>query len=158
MSQVFGTLCCTHVSADTPPLKFLSMKFFLIHPGNWKIFLEGFKVFCAVLMKDKSSHIKNRKIWWQKCVSVMHCFFRNQLWWHLFSYNPFRNVNMCLLEAAMCENSRSSHFQSEWGSKKFEDWGGLKTFRTGAITDLRGDTFHGGLSTPLHATFKAHCI
>ena len=40
------------------------MKFFLIHPGHWNIFLEGFKVFCVVLMKDKSSHIKNRKAWW----------------------------------------------------------------------------------------------
>ena len=27
-------------------------------PGNWNIFLEGFKFFCEVLMKDKSSHKK----------------------------------------------------------------------------------------------------
>ena len=149
MSQVFGTLCCTHVSADTPPLKFLSMKFFLIHPGNWKIFLEGFKVFCAVLMKDKSSHIKNRKIWWQKCVSVMHCFFRNQLWWHLFGYNNFRNVNMCLLEAAMCENSRSSHFQSDWGSKKFEDWGGSEILGLGQLLIWAGGILFMGGQYPI---------
>ena len=38
--------------------------------------------------------------------------------------------------------------------------GGLKNFRTGAITDLRWGTFDrgGGVSTPLHAMFKAHCI
>ena len=30
--------------------------------GIETIFLEGFKGFCAVFMKDKSSHIKNRKI------------------------------------------------------------------------------------------------
>ena len=33
------------------------MKFFLIHPGTWNIFLEGFKVFCVVVMKDKSSQV-----------------------------------------------------------------------------------------------------
>ena len=69
MSQVFGTLCCfsirpflkqlaSHVSTDTLQLKFQGMKFYLIHPGNWNIFLEGFKVFCIVLMKEESSHIK----------------------------------------------------------------------------------------------------
>ena len=66
---MFGTLCCfsskhvlkqlaSHVSAATLQLKFLGMKFFLIHPGYGNIFLEGFKVFCVVLVKDKSSHIK----------------------------------------------------------------------------------------------------
>ena len=80
MSQVFGTLCCfssrpflkqlaSHVSADTFQLKFRGMKFFLIHPGNLNIFLEGFKVFCAVLMKDKSTYIKN------KSMMVKTCFF-----------------------------------------------------------------------------------
>ena len=45
MSQVFGTLCCfssrpfskqlvSHVSAYTLQLKFLGVKFFLIHPRN----------------------------------------------------------------------------------------------------------------------------
>ena len=49
----------------------------------------------------------------------MYCFnfFKNQLLWHL---NSFRNVNMCFLEVAMFEKCRSSHFQSEGESKKFE--------------------------------------
>ena len=67
----------------------------------------------------------------------MYCFnfFRNQLWRYLISYNSFRTVNMCLLEVAMCEKCRSSHFQwEEGGNKKFEDWGrGLKNFRTGGL-------------------------
>ena len=69
MAQVFGTLSCfsskpflkqlaSHVSAATLQLKFPGMKFFLIHPGHGNIFLEDFKVFCVVLVKDKSSHIK----------------------------------------------------------------------------------------------------
>ena len=37
--------------------------FFSSTLGIWKIFLEVFKVFCLVLKKDKSSHIKNRKVW-----------------------------------------------------------------------------------------------
>ena len=46
-------------------------------------------------------------------------------------------MNMCLLEVAMCAKCRSSHFQSEGGSKKFEDLGGLKNFWTGGrVTDL----------------------
>ena len=60
MSQVFGTLCCSssrpslkqlasRVSADTLQLKFPGMKFFLIHLRNENIFLDGFKVFCAML-------------------------------------------------------------------------------------------------------------
>ena len=73
MSQVFGTLCCffsrpflkqlaSHVSADSPQLKSPRVKFFLIHPRISNIFLEGFKVFCVLLMKGKSPHIKNRKV------------------------------------------------------------------------------------------------
>ena len=72
MSQVFGTLCCfsrpflkqlaCHVSADTLQLKFSGMKIFSSILGIETIFLEGFKGFCAVFMKDKSSHIKNRKV------------------------------------------------------------------------------------------------
>ena len=69
MAQVFRTLCCfpskpflkqlaSHVSAATLQLIFPGLKFFLIHPGHWNILLEGFQVFCVVLMKDKSSHIK----------------------------------------------------------------------------------------------------
>ena len=69
MTQVFGTLCyfpskpflkqlVSHVSAATLQLKFPVLKFFLIHPGLRNIFLEGFKVFCVVLKKDQSSHIK----------------------------------------------------------------------------------------------------
>ena len=66
----------------------------------------------------------------------MYCFnfFRNQLWQHLISYNSFRNMNMCLLEVAMCEKCRSSHFQSEGVSKKFEYWGGWKILGLGGIT------------------------
>ena len=62
----------------------------------------------------------------------MYCFnvFRNQSWRHLISYNSFRNVNMCLLEVAMSEKCRSSHFQSEGGVKCLRTGGGLKTFRT----------------------------
>ena len=57
-------------------------------------------------------------------------------------------MNMCLLEVAMCEKCRSSHFQPE---------GGLKDFRTGGgVTDLRGLLFAGGISTPLHA-MKTMC-
>ena len=84
----------------------------------------------------------------------MYCFsfFRNQLWQHLISYNSFRNVNMCLLEVAMCEKRRSSHFQSEGGVrslrtrgvKKFQDWVGVTDFRGGG-------TFAEGFSTPLNA-------
>ena len=51
-------------------------------------------------------------------------------------------MSMCLLEVAMCGKCRSSHFQSEGGeSKKFEDRGGLKNFRTGGVTDLGGGYF-----------------
>ena len=51
-------------------------------------------------------------------VSLIYCFtfFRNQLWRHLISHDNFINMNMCLLEVAMCERHRRSHFQS------FEDW------------------------------------
>ena len=38
-------------------------------------------------------------------------------------------MEMCLLEVAMCEKCRSSHFQSEGeGSKKFEAWDWVKKF------------------------------
>ena len=59
-------------------------------------------------------------------------------------------MSMCLLEVAMCGKCRSSHFQSEGGeSKKFEDRGGLKNFRTGGVTDLGGGYFcWGGGSVP----------
>ena len=74
----------------------------------------------------------------------MYCFnfFRNQLLWHL---NSIRNVNMCLLEVAMFEKCRSSHFQSEGESKKFE--GGVTNFFWG-----EGGYFcWGGISTPLQS-------
>ena len=55
------------------------------------------------------------------------------------------------------QKCRSRHFQSERGSKKFEDLGrggsGLNIFRTGMGYDLGGVTFAGGggrVSTPLH--------
>ena len=66
----------------------------------------------------------------------MHCFnfFRNQLWRHLLSSNSFRNVNMCLLEVAMCEKCRSSHFQSDGGGARGGGEGGegaRRNVRTG---------------------------
>ena len=58
-------------------------------------------------------------------------------------------MNMCLLEVAMCEKCRGSHFESEGECKKFEDWGGgLKKFRIG------GGYRFGGISTPLNAMFS----
>ena len=75
----------------------------------------------------------------------MYCFnfFRNQLWQHLISYHSFRNMNMYLLEVSMSEKCRSSHFQSEVGSKKFEywGWGGMWVEKTKGW----------GVSTSLHA-------
>ena len=69
----------SHVSADTFPLKFPGIVF--SHP-SWELkqLLEGFKVFCIVLMKDKSSHKKVEK-YDGKNVSLIYCFnfFRNQL-------------------------------------------------------------------------------
>ena len=57
-------------------------------------------------------------------------------------------MNMCLLEVAMCEKCRSSHFQSEGeGSKKFQDWGVKK------ILEL-GGTFAGGGGSVPHILFK----
>ena len=63
---------------------------------------------------------------------VKTCFYN--VFWHLISYNSFRNVEMYLLKVAICEKCRSSHFQSEGGVKsvrtgglvkKFEGWRGL---------------------------------
>ena len=53
---------------------------------------------------------------------------------------------MCLLEVAMCEKCRRSHFQSDGVSKKFEDLGegrGVRNFRTGEVTNLGEGTFAG---------------
>ena len=53
---------------------------------------------------------------------------------------------MCFLELAMCEKCRSSHFQLDGGSKKFEDWGGgLKNFRTGGGYRFGGGYFCWGV-------------
>ena len=69
----------------------------------------------------------------------------------LISCNSFRNVNMCLLEVAMCEKCKSCHFQLDGVSKNFEDWGvGLKSFRTGWANNLGGGYFCWGVSTALH--------
>ena len=59
----------------------------------------------------------------------------------------------------MCEKCRSGRFQSGdggggvgVGSKKFENWGWLKNFRTAGLTDLGGLLLLGeGSSTQLHA-------
>ena len=72
------------------------------------------------------------------------------------SFNSFRNMNMCLLEVAMCEKCRSSHFQSEGGVKSLSTWGSVKYFRTrggGGVTDLGGLTFPGG-SVPYYMPWK----
>ena len=76
----------------------------------------------------------------------MYCFnfFRNQLWQHLISYNSFRNMDMCLLEVAMCEKFRSSHFQWEGGVQSLGTGGrSLKNFRSGEGYQF-GGTFSGG--------------
>ena len=58
-------------------------------------------------------------------------------------------MNMCLLEVAMCEKCRSSHFQSEGeGSKKFQDWGVKK------ILELGGTFAGGGGGSVPHILFK----
>ena len=78
---------------------------------------------------------------------MMYCFnfSRNQLWQYLISYNTFRNMNMCLLEVAMCEKCRSSHFQLERGVKKFENsyggGGGKKILELG-VTFAGGSVVH----------------
>ena len=66
-------------------------------------------------------------------------FFRTQLWQHLISYNRFRNMNMCLLEVAMCEKCRSSHFQSARG---------VKSLRTGGRLSI-GEVFCWGGEYPI---------
>ena len=70
--------------------------------------------------------------------------FRNHLWRHLISYNSFRNVNMCLLEVAICEKCWSSHFQSE-AEVKILGLGGATDWGEGLLL-LRGQypiTWHG---------------
>ena len=77
---------------------------------------------------------------------MVSTFYRNQLWPHLISYNIFRNVNMYLLEVATCEKWRSSHLQSEKGSKSFEDWVrevGLNILGLGVLPIWKGVTFAG---------------
>ena len=125
-SKPFLKQLASHVSAATFHLKFPSMIVFLIHPGHWNIFSEGFKVFWVVT-KDKvitnKKKIEKHDI---KRVHLMYCFnfFRNHLWQHLISYNSFRNMNMCLLEVPMREKCRSSHFQWKGGVKSLTTGGG----------------------------------
>ena len=55
-------------------------------------------------------------------------------------------MNMCLLEVAMCEKWRSSHFQLEGGVKSLRTGrGGVKNFRTGGVTDLGKGNFAAGV-------------
>ena len=102
-------------------------------------------------MKEKSSHIKNRNVWWYKRASLMYCFnfFKNQLWRHLLSYNSFKNRNMCLLEVAMCENAEAAISSWRVGVKSLRT-GGRGNFTSGGVTDLGGH-FYWGTSTPLYA-------
>ena len=44
-SKPFLKQLAYYVSAPTLQMKFPGMKFFLIQPGHWNIFFEGFKVF-----------------------------------------------------------------------------------------------------------------
>ena len=63
-------------------------------------------------------------------------------------------MNICLLEVAMCEKCRSSHFQSEGEIKSLRTGRELKNFRTGGGYRLRsGGTFAEGVSAPLNAMF-----
>ena len=61
-------------------------------------------------------------------------------------------MDVCLLEVAMCEKCRSSHFQSEWAVQDFRAGGrGFKNFRIGGGYQFgRGVLLLGGGSTPLH--------
>ena len=64
-------------------------------------------------------------------------------------------MNMCLLQVAMCEKYRSSHFQSDGESKKFEDWGGGKIFQDWEELPIWGGcTFAGGRSVPHYMPWK----
>ena len=62
-------------------------------------------------------------------------------------------MNMYLLEEAMCEKCRSSHFLLKEGEvKSLRIGGGLKNFRTRErVTNLGGLLLLGGVGTPLHA-------
>ena len=53
-------------------------------------------------------------------------------------------MTMCLLEVAMCEKCRSSHFQSDGGVKSLRTGrrGELKDFRTGGVIFAGGSVPH----------------
>ena len=55
---------------------------------------------------------------------------------------------MYLLEVAMCEKCRSSHFQSEGGVKSLRTWG-VKKFQDWGVIDLQGVTFAGRGQYPI---------
>ena len=61
-------------------------------------------------------------------------------------------MNMSLLEVAMCEKSRSSHFLSQmgWGSKKFENCVEVKTLGLRVYRFVGAGTFAGSVSTLLN--------
>ena len=63
-SKPFLKQLASHASAKPFSWKSQVWSFFSSILGIGTFFLEGFKVFCVVLMRDKSSHIKNRKAWW----------------------------------------------------------------------------------------------
>ena len=67
-------------------------------------------------------------------------------------------MDVCLLEVAMCEKCRSSHFQSEWAVQDFRAGGrGLKNFRIGGGLPIwEGGTFARGGQYPItcHGFFK----
>ena len=58
-------------------------------------------------------------------------------------------MKLCLLEVAMCEKCRSSHFQWEGGVKGLRTGArrGVKNFRTGGLS-IWGGTFPGAGSVP----------
>ena len=67
-------------------------------------------------------------------------------------------MNMCLLEVAMYEKCRSSHFQSERGVKSLRTEGGVKNFRTGGggVYCLGGGVTYAGGSVPHYMPCTYH--
>ena len=129
--HLLSFVICRYTSAEIPGYEVFSYPSWELKQFFWQIL----KVFCIVLMKDNPLGIKKSKSMMVKTcfLNVLFQLVSNQLWQHLISYNSFRNMNMCLLEVAMCEKCRSSHFQLEGVSKKFKYWGGWKILGLGVL-------------------------
>ena len=99
-------------------------------------------------------HIWNIHLYWVKMLRFLlgllyffrfhfvFLFAKSYVWWEV---------------CALASHLHAFCFQSG-ESKKFDDWGELKIFRTGEVTDLgKGVIFTGGgVSTPLHAMRKMY--